>query len=116
VEKLNGLLQRLIAEMVFMTSCNDREKAATPVNPDKNIAGIVVSPNPSSGRIKIRTSDNIKELFITDFTGKVLEKINTQTGNQDIQTDLSHYPSGVYLIRYFMEQKGWGAEKVLLIK
>jgi hypothetical protein len=116
VELLNDLLQRLIAEMVYMDPCNNNEKAAAPANQDKNIARIVVYPNPTSGRIRISTSEKIKELFITDFTGKVLENIHMPSGNQEWQTDLSHYPSGVYLIRYFIEQKGWGAEKVLVVK
>jgi hypothetical protein len=115
VELLNDLLQRVIAEMIFMAPCDDKEKPAAPVLPD-NIAKVIVYPNPSSGRIRIRSTEKIKELFLTDFTGKMLEKINTGDKKQHWQTDLSNYPSGTYLIRYFTEQKGWGAEKVLLIK
>jgi hypothetical protein len=105
----------VIAEMIFMAPCDDKEKPAAPVLPD-HIAKVIVYPNPSSGRIRIRSTEKIKELFLTDFTGKMLEKINTSDKKQHWQTDLSNYPSGTYLIRYFTEQKGWGAEKVLLIK
>ena len=116
VELLNDLLQRLIAEMIFMAPCNDKDKFTEPVNPDANSAKVIVYPNPSAGRIRIKSSENIKELYITDFTGKLLEKINTSGKSQTWQTDLSNYPSGTYLIRYFTEQKGWGAEKVVLVK
>lgn len=117
VELLNDLLQRLIAEMIYMAPCNDKDKFTEPVvKPDKNTANVIVYPNPSEGRVRIKTSEKIKELYITDFTGKLLEKINTNGKSQTWQTDLSNYPSGTYLIRYFTEEKGWGAEKVLLIK
>lgn len=115
VELLNDLLQRVIAEMVYMEPCDEKEKPEVPVTPDNN-AKLTVYPNPSAGRIQIRTNEVIKELYITDFTGKVLERINTNAKTRNWQTDLSRYPSGTYLIRYFTEQKGWGAEKVLLIK
>src|SRR5215211_667739 len=70
----------------------------------------------SSGRIEIKCSEKIKELYITDFAGKVLEKIETTGKTQNWQADLSNYPSGTYLIRYFTEQKGWGAEKIVLVR
>jgi hypothetical protein len=58
----------------------------------------------------------IYRVQITDFAGKVLEKIAIYNKSQNWQTDLSNYPSGTYLIKYFTEQKAWGAEKVVLIK
>ncbi len=115
VELLNDLLQRVIAEMVYMEPCNDAGKPEVPVTPDNN-AKISVYPNPSAGRIQIKASEAIKEMYITDFTGKVLEKIAIWQKMHNWQTDLSRYPSGTYLIRYFTGQKGWGAEKVVLIK
>jgi hypothetical protein len=81
-----------------------------------NHAKVSVYPNPTAGNIRIKTGDTIKEMFITDFTGKILERINTNLKTKLWQADLSKYPSGTYLIRYFTEQKGWGAEKVLLLK
>ncbi len=116
VELLNDLLQRLITEMTFIAPCNDKEKLEEPINPDKNIAKVAIYPNPSTGRIQIRSSEKIKELFISDFTGKVLEKIDTRSNSENWQANLSNYPSGTYLIQYFTEQNSWGAEKVLLIK
>lgn len=115
VELLNDLLQRVIAEMVYMEPCSEKEKPEVPVSPDNNVK-LTVYPNPSAGRIQIKTNEEIKELYITDFAGKVLENINTKPKAKNWQTDLSRYPSGTYLIRYFTERKGWGAEKVLLIK
>jgi hypothetical protein len=115
VELLNNLLLRVIAEMVYMEPCNDREKQEVPVISD-NHAKVSVYPNPTTGNIRIKTDDTIKEMYITDFTGKILERINTNLKTKFWQVDLSKYPSGTYLIRYFTEQKGWGAQKVLLLK
>jgi hypothetical protein len=115
VELLNDLLQRVIAEMVYMEPCDDKEKPQAPVMAN-NHAKITVYPNPTAGRIQIKTAEAIKELYITDFTGKMLERINADLKKQVWQTDLSRYPSGTYLIRYFTEQKGWGTEKVVLMK
>lgn len=115
VELLNDLLQRVIAEMVYMEPCDDEETPEVPVTANNN-AKVTVYPNPTAGRIQIKTDEAIKELYITDFTGKMLEKVDADLKGQVWQTDLSRYPSGTYLIRYFTEQKGWGTEKVLLMK
>ena len=124
VELLNDLLQRVVSEMIFMNPCTDTRVAHEPVNANDNIAKLAVYPNPSAGMINIQSSKNIKELFIADFTGKVLQKVitssnfKTQTGTQGQtwQIDLSRYPSGTYLIEYFTDAKQWGAEKVVLLK
>jgi hypothetical protein len=116
VELLNDIIQRVIGEMVFMAPCDSKEKITEPANPDNNHTNVVVYPNPSAGRININSPGKIEELYITDFTGKILERINTGGKLQTWQTDLSNYPSGTYLVRYFTEKKGWGVKKVLLIK
>ena len=68
------------------------------------------------GTINIRSSEKIKELFIADFTGKVLGKVNGSSKSQNWQVDLGRYPSGTYLVLYFTEEKKWGSEKVVLLK
>jgi hypothetical protein len=77
---------------------------------------MVVYPNPSAGRINVKSSEKIKELFVADFAGKVLEKVNGSFKSQNWQIDLGRYPSGTYLIQYFTEEKRWGSEKVVLLK
>jgi len=72
VELLNDLLQRVISEMIFMMPCADNGKMEEPVSTNDNVGKVVVYPNPSTGMINIRSSEKIKELFVADFTGKVL--------------------------------------------
>ena len=116
VELLNDLLQRVISEMIFMMPCTDNAKMEEPGGSNNNFAKLIVYPNPSGGRINIKSSEKIKELFVADFTGKVLEKVNVYSKSQSWQVDLGRYPSGTYLIEYFTEEKKWGAEKVVLVK
>jgi hypothetical protein len=116
VELLNDLFQRVIAEMIYMEPCNDKEIVAAPADTETNHAKVVVYPNPSAGKINISSSEYIKELYITDFAGKILERINTGNKTVTWQVNLGNYPSGTYLVSYFAEKKGWGTKKVLLVK
>lgn len=116
VELLNEIIQRVIGEMVFMAPCDEQEKPAEPDNHKNNIVKISVYPNPSSGSIQIKSSENIQEMYIADFAGKLLQKVGSVGKSRQWTADLSNYPSGTYLVRYFSEEKGWGAEKVLLVK
>jgi hypothetical protein len=116
VELLNDLLQRVIAEMIYMAPCDEKEKPAEPENHHNNIVKVVVYPNPSAGRIEIRSSEKIKEMYIADFAGKLLQRVGSIGKSRNWAADLSNYPSGTYLVRYFSEENGWGAEKVLLVK
>jgi hypothetical protein len=114
VELLNNLLQRLIGEMTYVASCNDN-KRAEPVNEfeSKDIK-VSVYPNPTKGNITIEYSELIKEIFITDFTGKILMKVDVSTKKAKTQVNLGQYPSETYLVKYYIKDKGWGIEKVVL--
>lgn len=115
VELLNALLQRLIGEMIYLPSC-DQQKRAEPVNePGNKEVRIVVYPNPTRGDLTIELTGQIKEIFITDFTAKVLMRIDTANKKNKLKIGLGNYPSGTYLVKYFTEEKGWGVEKVVLI-
>lgn len=116
VELLNQVLQRLITEMTYLPACNESDKIVGPAFRDNNIAKLVVYPNPSQGRIQIKATHKIQELYVADFAGKLLQKIQVSDKVRSWSADLGNYPSGAYLIRYFSEEKGWGAEKVLLVK
>jgi hypothetical protein len=116
VELLNDLLQRVISEMIFMLPCTDGETVQEPIHSIDNIARVIVYPNPTAGRVGIKSSEKIKELFVADFTGKVLGKVNVDPKSQNWEVDLGRYPSGTYLVEYFTEDKRWGSEKVILLK
>lgn len=82
VELLNDVLQRLISEMIYIAPCDETEKMTEPLRLQDNFAKLVVYPNPSRGRIQIRCSGKINELYITDFTGKLFGKDQHRRKNQ----------------------------------
>ena len=117
VELLNNLLQRLIGEMIYVQNCDQKDSEidlnATLV---KNTIKLNVYPNPSEGRVTIESSEKIEELFVSDFAGKILMKMKVPNKTKKYEVDLSNYPSGTYLVKYFIKEKGWGAEKLVLLR
>lgn len=116
VELLNDLLLRLISEMIYVPACEKEDKSEFVSAPQNTSKEVLVYPNPTQGRVHIDAKTLIKEVLITDFTGKVLmrHEFSNKRGRWDL--DLTAYPSGTYLVKYFKEDKGWGAEKVLLMR
>jgi hypothetical protein len=118
VELLNSLLQRLIGQCIYAKECRNGDDQSLVTGPStyqpKNIAGIKIFPNPTAGEIFIESSKDLKELFISDFTGKLLKRLTPNNKNTRVAVDLSLYPSGVYFIKYITADNKWGAEKVVL--
>jgi hypothetical protein len=112
VELLTDLIVRLVNEMVYIAPCSGAAPEA-PVVPGQHPVTVTIFPNPARDYVELRATESIKEIYLTDFTGKVLQRINTGSkGNWRIE--LRGYPAGTYLLRYLVEGKGWGSEKVLL--
>lgn len=70
-------------------------------------------PNPTEGPVNIVSNMAIKELYITDLSGKALEVIRDIQPDQPVTADLSQYASGIYLIRYPVG-KQWISGKIVL--
>jgi hypothetical protein len=116
VELLSALVQRLIGEMIYMPACNGKN-SKEPINDlVKNTGKVVVFPNPSTGRISIEAPEPIKEIYLTDFAGKMLKRMEVSNKQSKWQLDLGNHPAGTYLVKYFMENKGWGTEKIVLVR
>jgi len=116
VELLSDLLKRLMGEMIAVTACN-----AKPFIPEviKDTAAQMVKlsiyPNPTTGRVVLESSASLKEVVVTDFTGKLLSRLDTRDRKRRWVIHLSNNPSGTYLVRYFTENGGWGSEKIVLL-
>jgi hypothetical protein len=115
VELLNALLQRTIEQMVFVADCGKTEKNAEPVDPKYiSVQKIKIYPNPTSGKVIIEAAKEIKDVYVADFSGKLLKKI--EPGNQKrFEIDLTPYPSATYFIRYVSGDGKQGAEKIILV-
>jgi CarboxypepD_reg-like domain/von Willebrand factor type A domain/Secretion system C-terminal sorting domain len=118
VEMLNNLLQRLISQTLYVPVCS--AEPALQTTPFTKIPGNVlkvkISPNPTAGRIVIKSNKPLKEIFIADFTGKILMRLTANAKQEKWETDLGQYPSGTYIVKYITTENERGAEKVLVVR
>ncbi|WP_430406358.1 T9SS type A sorting domain-containing protein [Fluviicola sp.] len=135
VETLNAILVRIMKSYTYMPDCQQnipdlalnipdsivstipaKDSSDTNVTIDPKALNITWSyyPNPTNGMITILPNTNIKELYVSDLSGKVLQVIPKLRKDERIQVDLSGYATGIYLIRYLDENNHWLSGKVVL--
>ncbi len=78
-------------------------------NPTNNEVGLTelpssdlpfnVFPNPASTEIKVRSSENINELSITDISGKQIYYSGVLNPTPELRIPTSELPAGIYLIK-----------------
>ncbi len=117
VEKLNELLLRLILQRSTIPSCQSNskneyiyKKIETELENEEH-PKIKIYPNPTKGLLHIQSNKLIDELYVYDFSGKVLirkEKLPKGTNNIDITS----YPQSVYLMRC-RYGKQWDTFKII---
>ena len=115
VELLNELLQRIIAEMIYTPSCNEKFEKQFSKDSLNAIVEVKLFPNPTTGRIVLESSRSLDQVYLSDFTGKLLMRMDTRDKKRRWVMHLNNYPSGTYLVRYFNEETGWGSAKIVLI-
>ena len=122
VEKLNDLMVRLITQYTSVSECNNTLYENTAIIDStlevKGQIDINISyyPNPTKGIVNIQSDSPINELYISDLSGKSIAKLG---GNPNTfwKYNLSNYPTGIYLIRYYDKNKErWYSKKFILIK
>jgi hypothetical protein len=115
VEFFNSLLERIIKQMVFANKCSEQKDVEAFKNVPANIEKIKIYPNPTQGNITIESKNHLREIFITDFTGKILMRIETKEKQTKWSISLGAYPNATYLVKYITADDRWGAEKIVLI-
>lgn len=115
VELLNNLLPKIIQQMIFVQDCNNLTQPDFSLRNQDNIVKVKISPNPTIGAITIVTNKFLKDIFITDFTGKILTRLNIGEKQTSWNLNIQHYPSGTYLVRYATIENTWGTEKIVLM-
>jgi hypothetical protein len=143
VELLNDLLVRLIKQYSYSVGCDELKQPIdssikdtfvvqnpawkNPIdtaiidtlnqNPNQNeepkFKSWKIYPNPTEGPINIDIEGDLGELFLTDNSGKILQRIEVNN-KQQIKLDIREYPQGIYYLKYIM-QKGSLDAKVLLV-
>lgn len=116
VELLNNLMQRVIEQFIFVKDCGaNNTKPDEPFTREPvNVVKLKIYPNPTQGKVTVESDKELKEIFVSDFTGKLLMKLSTSTKGR-WEVNISNYPSGTYLIRYITADGKMGAEKIVLI-
>lgn len=126
VQKFNDLLMETIIQMSTVKSCNEIMKMADfpsdtlqvqtnhPVDENKATISWKYYPNPTMGWINIEIQGEIGALYLSDFTGKILERIEVDK-NQSLQVDISSYPAGTYFLKYQDGKNNWLSGKLILV-
>ncbi len=115
VELLNNLMPRIIQQMIYVSSCSNQQQSEPPYKVQLNIVQINATPNPTRGNITITSTKGLKDIFITDFTGKILMRLNSNEKQLQWSINIQHYPSGTYLVRYLTNNNEWGTERIVLV-
>lgn len=131
VETLNAILVRILKSYTYMPDCQQRipdlalnipdsivstlpADSSDSVNPKSLEITWSYYPNPTNGLVHILPNTDIRELYITDLSGKLLQVLPKLKKDERIQVDLSNYATGIYLIRYLDENNHWLSGKVVL--
>lgn len=61
-------------------------------------------PNPTTGKVSIEIFGDIKELFLADINGKLLQEFPVKNSGL-FEIDISRFPPGMYLLLYENEGK-----------
>ncbi len=75
--------------------------------------GLKYYPNPTRGNLTIEITGEIKELFLADYSGKILQRFS-ENREDKITIEIGQYPSGIYFIQYLNKDR-WMSGKVVLI-
>lgn len=74
-----------------------------------------IYPNPTTGPVTVESEIEMKEIFISDISGKILERHKLKN-SKHFTLDLSQYPDGIYFICNEYDREKWMKGKVLLIR
>ena len=98
------------SSLVNVTDTTDTKTDIIPYNYDE---GVKFYPNPTRGQLFIEISGEIKQLFLADNSGKILQRF-VLDGTQKFELFIGDYPSGMYFIQYLNKDK-WMSGKIILM-
>lgn len=80
--------------------------------PATNVIEIVAYPNPTNGIVNIKHANSIKEIFVADINGKLLERFDLHEDRID-SCDIGKYTNGIYFLQFYNGKK-WNCVRVVL--
>ena len=76
-----------------------------------NAPSFVIYPNPAKDQVRIIFSGKISSIEISDVSGKLVKRMNSNTGNRYNISDLQ---KGIYIIKIYDENNGVVSRKLLV--
>ena len=70
-------------------------------------------PNPTNGPLFVETEDNVRELFLVDISGKLIQKYPVE-GITKTEINLTGLAPGAYFLQYFSNEKPITGKIVLM--
>ncbi len=118
VTTLNQLMVKIINGMIYTPPCSIDPQKPVLQNPftqnTPEVGKDKVYPNPTSGPCSLKTEDAIIAMYLADFNGKILQKINPAFAKRNkIAIDLTPYAAGTYLVVYQNEKGETRMQKVI---
>jgi len=88
--------------------------AEEPVNPGEPDVPLEIKyyPNPTSGTVTVELQGAIKELYLTDISGKLIKTYKV-SGDTQLKVDLSEYSTGIYFLKCFAQNKSFTGKIML---
>lgn len=129
VELLLNRMSTIITNNLYYPSCEEAEDSSNFQQMDSIVSYTDSStqidnqpkeikwnfyPNPTRGIVNIEVSETIEFIYLTDLSGKILQKIPFE-GSKRKQISLDNYPTGVYLLRYPIG-KQWISGRLVLTR
>ncbi|WP_324680175.1 DUF7674 family protein [Hymenobacter sp. GOD-10R] len=125
VEQLTRLLVKLVTKYAYTADCQaPTPSLAGPPKPVVDTAAVAPTtarpakasawkcyPNPTSDILHVEWEGEIKELLVTDVTGKVV--LRTLPAHHQAAVQLSNFPTGIYFVRFFTGKK-WEQARFLV--
>ena len=68
-------------------------------------AKTLVYPNPTKNIVYIKSADDIKNIEISDLTGRIIIKLNNTNNSKDMNVNLERLNSGVYILKTISDKK-----------
>lgn len=104
----------IIEPVVPDSLANQSDSTNNHIDPDpREIVVISCYPNPASDYIWVKTSDDVSELFLTDNSGKIMQRLTPVS--RLFELDLSYYPSGIYYIKAFIRDE-WITARIIVAR
>ncbi|WP_107037990.1 T9SS type A sorting domain-containing protein [Brumimicrobium mesophilum] len=117
VELLNDLMVRIIDTYSFVEDCEEETTIEEEENPFASDTLISIEwniwPNPTQGDLNIKIGADINEMFVTDITGKIMNRFTDLKKNRVLKTNIAQYARGIYLVTFIHEDKKYTKKVVL---